>query len=155
VASVALPLAAAQPAAAQYGEGDFQVSEVTFTRNGQSLTCSIGGQTAYWFPEGDDETALIRALTLTDDNAGCRAALFQVSVSGRYETAPDSNQFVAFAAEGAPASGTTPAETSATAFVEAPGPTGHIETTHLARFRCDDPPAGATFCSVTASTSAK
>jgi hypothetical protein len=147
-------LAAAQPAAASYQDDDTQRTEFTFVRNGRSLTCGFTGLLLYSFPHGEDETAWIRVMTAADQDDECVAATAQVSLSGTFETAPDSNRFVAFSAQ-APTSGTIVDVTTAYTEFYVPGPTGHIATTHLVRYRCDNPPAGATFCSATVTTSAK
>jgi len=86
---------------------------------------------------------------------GCHDAVYQASLSGTYETTPDSGERVLFSAAGAAANGSTPGEFGVLETFRVPGPTGHIEVTHQVRFRCDNPPLGATYCTATANTSAK
>jgi hypothetical protein len=155
LAAGALPIALASPAGAVYNVNDFTDRTVTFVRNGQTVTCRVLGQTGYTFPYPDDDTARITPLTFVDNTDECVEAVYQVSFAGTYETEPDSGVLVHFAKQGRAATASTNAEPGVLQELFVPGPTGHINVSHQVKFRCDNPPAGATFCTVNMTTSPK
>ncbi len=143
-AVVALPVALAAPAAAAYQEEDVEDVTITFVRNGQNVSCLLRGRLDYGYSE-DTGRSGISALTIVHDDPGCLDAVYQASLSGTYETAPDSGEHVRFSAQGAAATGSAPGDFGALASFSVPGPTGHIDVAHEVRFRCDNPPAGSAY----------
>src|SRR4051794_23879271 len=86
-----IPVVGVEPANASYKNTDAETSQITFHFNGQQLTCRAGGSSSYEFPRPDgSDTAHIEALSGVYDDPGCRNAIFEVSLDGRYETAPGS-----------------------------------------------------------------
>jgi hypothetical protein len=153
VAAGALPITLAAPASAAYDVNDHHEVSITFVRNGQTVTCRVLGSTSSNYR--DDHSQRITPLTIVNNDPGCLDAVYQASFSGTYETAPDSGVLVHFEAHGAAANGSTPGEFGVLKDYDVQGPTGHINVTHVMSFRCDNPPAGATLCSVTTSTNPK
>jgi len=155
LAAAVLPVVVATPAGAVYSTSDHEDRVVTVVRNGRTISCRVLGQTGYTFPATEDDKARIQPLTFVDNTDECVEAVHQVSFAGTYETAPDSGVFVSFAKQGRAATSSTNGEPGVLAEYFVPGPTGHIDVTHEIRFRCDNPPAGASHCRVTLSTSPK
>lgn len=125
------PLAGAMPAGADYEKIDEEQAEVSLLYNGEKLTCTIQGQTAYTFQDSDD-TATIRVSTSVFGDPGCAEAVNNVTFQGSYEPAqpPGSGRNRTFIGIGY-----GPYVTSS--FI-VPGPTGSIRVAHFAGFDCDD-----------------
>ena len=126
VTVAAIPVALATPAGATYTSDDFQDVTTTFVRNGQTITCKVRGRTNDGFPVGDSDDASISSITIVSNDPGCEDAVYQASLSGTCETAPDSGELVRFSAQEKAASGSTPGDIGALATLRVPGPTGHI-----------------------------
>ena len=144
-----IPVAGVVPAEASFKHTDTKYAQITFHDvHGNQLTCRAGGITSYEFPRpgtSDDAHIEASAGVYNDpsfpDDPRCRDALYQVSLSGRYETAPGSGVYRTFRSEGAPAVGSAPAAWATLIAFDVAGPTGSITVSNQALFGCADPPA--------------
>jgi hypothetical protein len=143
---------AATPAAAAELE-DEAFREVTFDFSGADRTCLIGGTSRYEYPRaGIDGEALIGAATFVEDDPACREAVFEISLLGTYETAPDSGRYRSFSATSGV--GAAPRPNTVATQVEVAGPTGPVHVEHEVTFVC----GGAStpmLCSFTVATNPK
>ncbi len=153
VAGGLAPLVAASPAAAAYVREDTQTDTVTFSFAGTERTCRLFAASRYEYPAGGVEgEALIRASTHVEDTPGCREPVFQISLSGRYETAPGSGQFRSFFASSGV--GESPRPSGVVLQVAVPGPTGSVTVDHRVDIACDGP-TDPFLCSYSLRTSPK
>jgi hypothetical protein len=152
-AGALLPLATATPASAAFVREDTDTTTVTFAFAGTQRTCRLFGITGFEYPaDGVEGEARIRSRTYVADDVGCREPVFQVSLSGRYETAPDSGRFrTFFAASGV---GETPRPGGVSIDFTVPGPTGPVTVDHRVDIACDGP-TDPSLCSYQLHTSPK
>jgi hypothetical protein len=145
----------ATPAGAAVEGDDAATDTISFHHGGVALTCRVGGLSSFRFQDAGD-TTVIDAVSGVYDDPGCRDALFGVTVTVRYETAPGSGSFVLSKASGVTAleDPDNPGSWGVTTHLEVPGPTGPITVTHTASFLCDENPRTAT-CPRTVTTSPK
>ncbi|HZB71838.1 MAG TPA: hypothetical protein VE395_06860 [Acidimicrobiales bacterium] len=148
-----LPLAVATPASAAFVREDTDTRTVTFGFGGTARTCRLIATTRYEYPAaGVEGDALIRSSTSVADDPGCREPVYEVSLLGRYETAPDSGRFRTFFATSGV--GESPRPGGVSVELTVPGPTGPLTVDHRVTVVCDGP-SNPNLCSYTLQTSPK